>query len=72
MSSPMVIAESGLIIEYLCDHFAKHLMPQQWQAGKEGQVGGETESWMRYRFFLHYAEGSLSPLLLTNILFGGE
>lgn len=26
--------------------------------------GGETEAWLRYRYYLHYAEGSLMPLLV--------
>ncbi|KFY07253.1 hypothetical protein V492_07310, partial [Pseudogymnoascus sp. VKM F-4246] len=64
----VVIAESGLISEYLTEHFGAGttLAPQRWQEGKEGQVGGETEAWMRYKYLLHYCEGSLMPLL--NVL----
>ena len=25
--------------------------------GQVGKVGGETEEWLRFRYFLHYAEG---------------
>lgn len=35
---PLIIAESAFITEYLADHFGKHLVPEQWQAGKEGQA----------------------------------
>ncbi|KAI9721204.1 MAG: hypothetical protein M1812_002365 [Candelaria pacifica] len=68
---PMVIAESGLIVEYLIKYFGSWLAPKEFQDGKEGQAGGETEEWMRYRFFMHYAEGSLMPLLLITILVDG-
>ena len=58
----LVLAESGRTMEYLCDHFATHLVPQRWQEGRKGQLGGETETWMRYRHLMHYAEGSFMPL----------
>jgi len=51
-AKPLVLAESAAIIEYLCDYFAKHLVPKRYQEGKEGQVGGETEQWLRYRFYM--------------------
>ncbi|KAI6874690.1 hypothetical protein KC334_g18422, partial [Hortaea werneckii] len=54
LSKPMVVAESAAICEYLCDHFAPHLVPKRYKEGKEGQVGGETEEWLRYRFYMHY------------------
>ena len=50
--NPIVLAESGLITEYLVDHFAPHLAPRRYSEGKEGQVGGETESWLRYRYLV--------------------
>jgi glutathione S-transferase len=55
--NPLVLAESGAIVEYLCDHFAPHLVPKRYADGKDGQVGGETEQWLRYRFYMHYTEG---------------
>lgn len=64
LSKPLVLAETGAISEYLTDHFAPHLVPTRYQEGKEGQVGGETESWLRYRFYMHYTEGSLMSILL--------
>ena len=58
---PVVIAESANIIEYLLEHFGKEstLLPKRWREGKEGMVAGETEEWLRYRYFMHYTEGSL-------------
>ncbi|KAF2726082.1 hypothetical protein K431DRAFT_280113 [Polychaeton citri CBS 116435] len=67
LPEPLVLAESAAITEYLCDHFAPHLIPKRYQDGKEGQVGGETETWLRYRFFMHYTEGSLMTLLLIGV-----
>lgn len=56
---PLVLIESGTIVEYLCDYYGKDLVPQRWPSGKDGQVGEETEPWLRYRTFMHYAEGSI-------------
>ncbi|KAI9847787.1 MAG: hypothetical protein M1837_001680 [Sclerophora amabilis] len=64
----MVLAESGLITEYLSEHFGDWLTPKKYADGKQGQVGGETEEWIRYRYFMHYAEGSLMTLLLVGLL----
>jgi glutathione S-transferase len=30
-------------------------------------VGGETEEWLRYRYYMHYAEGSLMSMLLIAL-----
>ncbi|KAF7173423.1 hypothetical protein CNMCM5623_005640 [Aspergillus felis] len=68
---PLVLAESGLIMEYLCDHFGgdeTKLVPQRYVAGKEDQVGGETEEWMRYRYYMHYTEGSFMPFLVMQLV----
>ncbi|EIZ79279.1 glutathione S-transferase [Novosphingobium sp. Rr 2-17] len=53
----VVIAESGAIVEYLVD-----------KAG--GQLGtpAERPDALRYRMFLHYAEGSLMPPLLLKLV----
>jgi glutathione S-transferase len=67
-TEPIILAESGTIIEYLCEHFGKWLIPKRWVEGKEDRVGGETEEWMRYRYFMHYAEGSLMPNLLVGLI----
>ncbi|KAF7172387.1 hypothetical protein CNMCM5623_004589 [Aspergillus felis] len=69
---PTVLAESGVIIEYFLDHFGgpnTRLVPERYQPGREGQLGGETESWMRYRYYMHYVEGSLmSPIQVQLIM----
>ncbi len=67
-AEPLIIVESANIIEYLIDHFGTWLAPQRYAEGKEGQVGGETEEWLRYRFFMHYAEGSLMMYLVVSLL----
>lgn len=68
LNEPLVLAESGSLVEYLVDHFGPHLRPQQWQAGKEGQVGGETPEFLRYRYYMHYPEGSLMPPLVIQLI----
>ncbi|KAJ6514899.1 glutathione S-transferase-like protein [Mycena vitilis] len=62
------LAESGLIVEYLSDHFGPTLIPTKWKAGCEGRVGGETEAYLRHRFFMHYCEGSLMAVLLVSLV----
>lgn len=53
------LAESGAIIEYLVETYG---------AGKWKPAPGTPEL-MRYRYFLHYAEGSLMPYLLLALVF---
>ncbi|KAI9681113.1 MAG: hypothetical protein M1817_002395 [Caeruleum heppii] len=65
---PLVLAESGCIIEYLIHHFGTWLVPKRYREGQEGKVGGEREEWLRDRFFLHYAEGSMMTYLVTSLL----
>lgn len=67
---PVVLAESGLMTQYLCEHLpgGKRLVPTRWRDGREGEVGGETEAWMRYQYYLHYAEGSLMPILVMSLV----
>ncbi|KAF7297954.1 Glutathione S-transferase [Mycena chlorophos] len=65
----MVLAESAVICEYLAEHFGDGAMiPTRWKEGRENQVGGETESYMRYRYFMHYTEGSLMSLVLVGLV----
>ncbi|KAL8654431.1 MAG: hypothetical protein Q9210_001499 [Variospora velana] len=68
-AEPIVLAESGFIIEYLIDHFGPSLAPRRWQEGKENQVQGETDEWLRCRHLMHYGEGTLMPYLVTALLF---
>ncbi len=54
-----VVAETGAIIEYLVEK-------------AEGRLGpaAHRDAIHRYRFFLHYAEGSLMPPLLVKLILG--
>ena len=45
----IVITESETIVEYICEHFGKQLIPKRYPEGKEGVLGAETEEWMRYK-----------------------
>ena len=75
-TEPLVLAESGFITTYLCSHFAGRasapgtasLVPQKWKDGKEGQVGGETEAWLRWEYIMHYSEGTFFPLIVFKLL----
>lgn len=55
----VVFAESGAILEQLVDVAKGALRPE---------LGSEAHR--RYRFFLHYAEGSLMPPLLVSLITG--
>lgn len=68
LEKPLVLAESGAIVEYISDHFGKELIPQRYPEGNDGVIGAETKEWLRYRFLMHYAEGSLMPVLFTGLL----
>lgn len=66
---PLVLAESGVIMEYLCDHFGGNkLVPKRYVEGNEGEIGGESEEWLRYRYFMHYVEGSLMGFLVMQLV----
>ena len=54
-----VVAESGTIIEYLIQTYDKG----QWQPQPQDP------QWLNYRYWLHYAEGSLMPLLVMKLIF---
>ncbi|KAK7402639.1 bifunctional glutathione transferase/peroxidase [Neonectria punicea] len=72
VAEPVVLAESGFITQYLVDNTAegKRLVPPRWRDGLEGQLGGETEAWIRYQYYLHYAEGSFMPVLVMALVVG--
>ena len=50
------LAETGLIVEYLVDRHGPELAPP-W----------ESDLYWRYRYWLHYAEGSAMPPLLVKL-----
>jgi len=57
---PLTIAESGAIIEYLVDKYGPELKPS----------ADDSAGRLQYTFWLHYAEGSLMPLLVMKHIFG--
>ena len=69
---PIVLAESGFMFEYLIDHFGTWLAPKRYRDSVDGEFGAETEEWMRYRYYMHYAEGSLMPVLVMFLVFNGK
>ncbi len=72
MSKPLILAESGLIIEYLIDHFGPQMAPKRYPEGKENQIGQETEEWIRFRYYMHFGEGSMMPYLLIALVMGSR
>jgi glutathione S-transferase len=55
----LVIAESGAILEYLVDRYGE---------GRFKPATGTPEA-LRYRYWMHYAEGSAMPPLLLKLVF---
>jgi glutathione S-transferase len=54
-----VLAESGAIIEYLAERYGE---------GRMAPVAGTPER-LRYRYWMHFAEGTAQPPLLLKLLF---
>ena len=52
------------------DRYGQSLVPKRYKDGQEGKVGGETEAWLRYRYYLHYSEGTIMPFLLIGLIMG--
>ena len=52
-----VVAETGAIVEYLVSKAGGRLSPP-----------ADTDAALRYRFWLHYAEGSLMPVLFVKLV----
>ncbi|CAM1510352.1 Fc.00g006870.m01.CDS01 [Cosmosporella sp. VM-42] len=72
VDKPIILAESGFITQYLTENVpeGQKLMPKKWRDGKENTLGGETEEWLRYQYFLHYTEGSLMSMLVMALIIG--
>jgi glutathione S-transferase len=66
-----VLAESANIIEYVAEHFGCHLIPERWKDDSKGEVGDETDEWLRDKFYMNYSEGSLMALIATGALKNG-
>lgn len=55
----VTVAESGAIVEYLLQHYGNgRLVPAR-----------ESSDFLRYQYWLHYAEGSAMPPLLLKLVF---
>lgn len=69
-AEPITLAESGFITQYLTENVpeGQRLLPPRWKEGMEGKIGGETEMWMRYQYYLHYCEGTLMPPLVMALV----
>ena len=57
-SDGQIFAESGHIAEHLAERYGPHLIPEGEQARLD------------YRYWMHFAEGSLAPPLVATFLFG--
>jgi glutathione S-transferase len=55
----LTLAESGAIIEYLVERYGN---------GRLVPAAGTPEK-LRYNYWLHYAEGSIQPMLLMKLIF---
>ncbi len=55
----LTLAESGAILEYLLHRYG---------GGRLVPPAGSAD-WVRYQYWMHYAEGSAMPLLLLKVLF---
>ncbi|KZE35167.1 glutathione S-transferase family protein [Crenobacter luteus] len=53
-----VVAESGAIVDYLVERYGNGRLQPQDEDGR-----------LRYRYWLHYAEGSLMPSLVMSLVF---
>jgi glutathione S-transferase len=51
----IIVAESETIVDYVCEHFGRHMIPQRYPEGKEGVLGAENEEFMRYRVCLLFS-----------------
>lgn len=56
----LTVAESGAIIDYLVSRYGE---------GRLQPAEAEISDWVDYRYWLHYAEGSLMPLLVMGLVF---
>jgi len=65
----VTIAESANIVEFLLRHYGKQFEPAQYVVGKESEGPlGESDMFQRYRYLMHFAEGSMMPYLVFSIV----
>ncbi|MCE4540064.1 glutathione S-transferase [Pelomonas sp. P7] len=58
----LTLAESGAILEYLVDRYGEGRF-------KPADMAPTSEDALRYRYFMHFAEGSAMPPLLLKLIF---
>jgi glutathione S-transferase len=56
---PLTVAESGAILEYLVDRYGQGRL----------KPAADSADALRYRYWMHYAEGSAMPPLLMKLIF---
>jgi glutathione S-transferase len=61
-----VIAESGLIIEYLCEQYANK---SGEKSGSDLNLLGQEDNRFDIKYWLHYSEGSLMPFMVMKLVF---
>lgn len=59
-SEPIVLAESGAIVEYLCQQYNE----------KQLCVNADENVFKGYLFWMHFTEGTLMPPLIANLVMG--
>jgi glutathione S-transferase len=66
LETPLVLAESGAIVEYLSDHFGQQLTPKRYPDGEDGLIGAETKEWLRYRVSAICFTATLFSLIMSE------
>jgi glutathione S-transferase len=65
----VTVAESANIVEFLLRHYGKQFVPAQYTVGKEAAGPlGESAAFTRYRYLMHFAEGTMMPYLVFSIV----
>lgn len=73
-SAPKTLVESAHIIEYLLDHYdgladSQTQSPLQLATHKQFRPDYGSAAYEKYRYWLHFTESSLMPLLIIRLLF---
>jgi glutathione S-transferase len=68
----ITVAESANIVEFLLRHYGNDkFTPAQYVVGREREGPlGESEAFTRYRYLMHFAEGTMMPYLVFEIVLG--
>jgi glutathione S-transferase len=63
------LAETGLVVEYLCDRYGEGQAPEARLAPPKS-AGVDSAARLRWLYWLHYAEGSAMTPLILKLVFG--